>query len=152
MSTATTNTERENAAETTTSTPHEPKKTSNRASLYVGDLPETVMEQRLFDIFNNVGNVSSIRICRDSETFRSLGYAYVNYHSAMDASRAIDNLNFLKIDGREIRIMWANSDSSVRKSGVGNIFVKNLDDNIDNKILYDTFSVFGTVMSSKVAH
>merc|ERR1719253_138891 len=63
----------------------------------------------LYEVFNAVGPVASIRVCRDSVSRKSLGYAY------------------------------------------GNIFVKNLDKNIDNKALYDTFSLFGNILSCKVA-
>ncbi|KAG9049673.1 Protein phosphatase PP2A regulatory subunit B [Tulasnella sp. UAMH 9824] len=127
-----------------------PSAPSPSASLYVGELDPSVTEAMLFEIFNMLGPVASIRVCRDAVTRRSLGYAYVNYLNAADGERALETLNYSLIKGRPCRIMWSQRDPALRKTGQGNIFIKNLDEGIDNKSLHDTFAAFGNVLSCKV--
>ncbi len=121
------------------------------ASLYAGDLAPETTEAVLFEVFNAVAPVASIRVCRHAITRRSLGYAYINFHNHADAERALDTLNYAEVKGRPTRVMWSQRDPTARRSGLGNIFIKNLDPSVDSKDLHDTFSVFGNILSCKVS-
>lgn len=59
-------------------------------------------------------------------------------------------LNCNNLKGKSMRIMFSERDPSKRRSGRGNVFIKNLHESIDDKQLSDMFSLFGKVLSSKV--
>ncbi|KAJ8501301.1 hypothetical protein OPV22_011853 [Ensete ventricosum] len=124
---------------------------SSSTSLYVGELDLRVTDAQLYDIFSQIGQVVSARVCRDVYTCRSLGYGYVNFTDAADAARALEVRNFMLPNGKIIHAMSSNSAPIMRKSGTGSIFIKNLDKSINNRLLHDTFSVFGNIISCKVA-
>ncbi|XP_041024919.1 polyadenylate-binding protein 7 [Juglans microcarpa x Juglans regia] len=121
------------------------------ASLYVGDLHPNVTDGQLFDAFSEFKSLASVRVCRDSSLGRSLCYAYVNFVDPNDATRAIEVKNHTALNGKVIRVMWSHRDPDARRSGKGNVFVKNLDESIDNSGLQDMFEKFGNVLSCKVA-
>ncbi|XP_006651254.1 polyadenylate-binding protein 4-like [Oryza brachyantha] len=120
-------------------------------ALYVGDLHEGVREEHLLEVFGKIGTLTSVRVCRDNATSSSLRYGYVNYLSQSDAAAALEKLNHSLILDKAIRVMWSNRDPDARKSGVGNVFVKNLNDSVDNGSIQELFCKFGDILSCKVA-
>lgn len=122
-----------------------------KSTLWVGNLDATVTEQDLYRIFNEVGPVSSVRVCTDAVSRRSLGYAYVNFADNSSAQKALDIKNYEEVFGRSMRLMWSQRDPTTRQSAMGNLFIKNLDKKIDARSLHDTLSQFGPILSCKVA-
>ncbi len=66
------------------------------------------------------------------------------------AKKALVDLNFDDLDGQPMRLMWCQRDPALRRSGKGNLFLKNLADHVDSKAIYETFSMFGAILSCKV--
>lgn len=81
----------------------------------------------------------------------ALTFFLIFFISSFIGERALEQLNYSLIKARPCRIMWSQRDPALRKTGAGNIFIKNLDENIDNKALHDTFAAFGNILSCKVA-
>ncbi|XP_050893043.1 polyadenylate-binding protein 7 [Lathyrus oleraceus] len=118
------------------------------ASLFVGELHSDVTTDQLYAAFSEFKSLVSVHICKDSATGKSLCYGYVNLTSRQEAISAIELKNNSLLNGKAIRVMWSSCD--VRKSGKGNVFVKNLAESIDNVGLHDLFQEYGNILSSKI--
>ncbi|KAL4352290.1 hypothetical protein GQ457_06G009490 [Hibiscus cannabinus] len=121
------------------------------ASLYVGDLHPDICDGHLLQTFADFKSLASVHVCRDSSTGRSLCYGYINFISPQEAQLAIEAKNHTLLNGKMMRLMWSHRDPDARKNGVGNVFVKNLSDSIDNAGLQELFHQFGNIISCKVA-
>ncbi|XP_026995636.2 polyadenylate-binding protein 1-A-like isoform X1 [Tachysurus fulvidraco] len=119
-------------------------------TLYVGDLHPKVTEPMIKEKFSAAGFIHSIRLCKDKKTGSSLGYAFVNFKHRADAERALEMYNFKPLMGRPMRVVWYQRDPTLRNSCIGKLIIKNLDKSMDNLTLFETFSVFGKVLSCKV--
>ena len=57
-------------------------------NLYVGNLPYSVTDQELNDIFSEIGEVQSARVMNDRETGRSRGFGFVSMPNSDEAKQA----------------------------------------------------------------
>jgi cold-inducible RNA-binding protein len=72
--------------------------------LYVGNLPYTVGEQDLQELFGAAGTVESVSVMRDMATGRARGFAFVEMATDDDAQNAIDTLNNRDFGGRNLTV------------------------------------------------
>ncbi|XP_020599419.1 polyadenylate-binding protein 4-like isoform X2 [Phalaenopsis equestris] len=121
-----------------------------KISLYVGDLDAGVSEEDLVGTFACFGTILSTRVCRDRSSGESLRYGYINFTSKSCAEKAFQAMNHVVLKGKPMRIMWTDRNPIGRKNGVGNLFVKNLDESIGGVELEKLFRPFGQVVSCKL--
>lgn len=79
------------------------------ASLYVGDLHHDVTDGQLFDAFSEFKSLTSVRVCRDSSTGRSLCYGYVNFISSQDGISTYLKFSITQTYMSEILLIYTNS-------------------------------------------
>lgn len=124
--------------------------TSSETSMYVGNLDDRCTESLLWELFLQVGPVNNVHIPRDRVSQLHQGYAFVEMVSPSDADYAARILNGIKLFGRVIKVNRQQS-GAVSQLDVGaNLFIGNLDSSIDEKMLGETFSIFGRVLEAKI--
>lgn len=85
--------------------------------IYVGNLPYSVNEQQLQDMFVAHGSVSNTKIAYDRESGRSKGFGFVTMLDNGEAKAAIEALNGSELDGRSIRVNEARPKSESHGGG-----------------------------------
>ena len=76
-------------------------------NIYAGNLPYTLSEESLREIFEKHGQVSSVKIVMDKTTGNSKGFGFVEMFQNNEAEKAIQILNGFEINGRNIRVNFA---------------------------------------------
>ncbi|RMF17091.1 MAG: RNA-binding protein [Candidatus Dadabacteria bacterium] len=72
-------------------------------SIYVGNLPYSVSEPELRNLFEQYGEVENVNLIMDRDTGRPRGFAFVTMSSA-EAATAIGALNGTDLGGRTMRV------------------------------------------------
>jgi RNA recognition motif-containing protein len=76
-------------------------------NIYVGNLHYGVTEDELRELFEEYGEVMSVKIITDKYSGRSKGYGFVEMSDNKEAQKAIDSLNEADLKGRNIRVNQA---------------------------------------------
>ncbi|XP_077332166.1 cold-inducible RNA-binding protein B-like isoform X5 [Lithobates pipiens] len=90
---------------------------SDEGKLFVGGLSFDTNEQSLEHVFCKYGQVSEVVVVKDRETKRSRGFGFVTFENPDDAKDAMQAMNGMSVDGRQIRVDQAGKSPSDRRGG-----------------------------------
>jgi RNA recognition motif-containing protein len=125
-------------------------KPNKSSALYVGDIDLKVTEEVLYNFFKKYPSLSSVKICYEPGTKKSLGYGYINFDDEADARLALDELNYTKLMGKEIRIMESLQGKNKQFSGT-NVFISKLNmKGLSLRSFHEQFKSYGTILSCKL--
>uniref|UniRef100_A0A665TKD9 Poly(A) binding protein, cytoplasmic 1-like n=1 Tax=Echeneis naucrates TaxID=173247 RepID=A0A665TKD9_ECHNA len=135
-------------------------------NVYVKNFGEDYSDDKFKEVFSAFGRTLSVRVMKD-ERGHSRGFGFVNYANHEDAQKVVlDEMNGKELNGKIIYVGRAQKrlerqgelkrkfeqikqDRIQRYQGV-NLYVKNLDDSIDDERLRREFAPYGTITSAKV--
>ena len=75
--------------------------------LYVGNLPFSITETSVSDMFSQAGTVESVKLITDRDTGRSKGFGFVEMSTDEEAQGAIDKFNGQDLEGRPLTVSEA---------------------------------------------
>jgi RNA recognition motif-containing protein len=71
-------------------------------NLYIGNIPYSISEAELTQLFANFGEVTALNVVKDKVTNRSKGFGFVEMPDDSAATAAINELNGKEVNGRQI--------------------------------------------------
>ena len=76
----------------------------NQNRLFVGNLAYQTMENDLQDYFSQAGAVTSVHLMLDRATGKSRGFAFVEFATAEEASKAVEQFHNQEFQGRQLTV------------------------------------------------
>ncbi|KAL2177963.1 uncharacterized protein P884DRAFT_222512 [Thermothelomyces heterothallicus CBS 202.75] len=116
------------------------------ATVYVGNIDERFTHELLSELMTQVGPVRQVHMPQDRVSQTHQGYGFVEFDTPASAEYASKVLNGIRIWGKPIRVNKASADKQKTVDIGAELFINNLDPQVDEKILYDTFSQFGQIL------
>ena len=71
-------------------------------NIFVGNLNYSITEDDMREIFEEYGELTSVKLITDKFTGRSKGFGFVEMADAEEAKKAIEELNGAEVEGRSM--------------------------------------------------
>ena len=120
----------------------------SKTNLIINYLPPSMKEGELRTLFEEFGTVSQLKLVRDKVSGNSLGYAFVNYADPEHASKAVRELNRLRVQSKNIKVSFARPSSDDIKNA--NLYISGLPKTMNEQQLEMLFQKYGEIITSKV--
>lgn len=139
-------------------------------TIFVGSLPDSASNERLEEIFSEIGPVKKCFVVRDKETEKCRGFGFVTYSMEEDAQRALKEIK--EYDGQKLSLTVAKSKikdknkkapteagtapkenqqkGSKKKLLKARLIIRNLSFKCTEDHLKEVFAKFGTVVEVKI--
>jgi splicing factor 3B subunit 4 len=117
------------------------------STIYIGNLDERVSDALVWELFLQSGRIANVHLPKDRVTQSHQGYGFVEFTSEEDADYAARIMNQVRLYGKPIRVNKASADKTKSVEVGAELFVGNLDPMVDERVLYDTFGRFGTLVA-----
>merc|ERR1719247_2080043 len=136
-------------------------------NIFVKNLEETVTEEEVRTAFTAFGEITSLALMMsDEDQSKSKGFAFINYGEPDHAKAATEEMNGKEIKGKTIFVGRAQKKSErtaelkekfdkikqerINKYQGVNLYVKNLDENLDDETFRTAFDAYGQITSCKI--
>merc|ERR1712183_640922 len=144
------------------------EKAKRFTNVYVKNFNEAMTEEDLQKMFEKFGKITSLKIIAADDSGKTKGFGFVSFEDSESAEKAVEELNGSDIGGKTLYVGRAQKKAERqaelkkkfeqlklerlnRYQGV-NLYVKNLDDTIDDERLRLEFTPFGTITSARVMY
>ena len=85
--------------------------------LFIGGLSFSTTDERLRELFATAGTVESAAVVTDRDTGRSRGFGFVEMSTTEEATEAVKKFNGQEVDGRTLKVEFANPSGGGRSGG-----------------------------------
>ncbi|KAI0003386.1 hypothetical protein BJV74DRAFT_813536 [Russula compacta] len=120
---------------------------NQEATVYLGNLDERCTDALIWELMLQAGPVVNVHLPKDRISMTHQGFGFCEFLTEEDAEYACKIMNQIKLWGKPIRVNKASSDKKQLDVGA-NLFIGSLDENVDERLLYDTFSAFGMMATT----
>jgi cold-inducible RNA-binding protein len=87
--------------------------------IYVGNLPFSIDDAALEELFKTHGQVDSAKVITDRDTGRSRGFGFVEMEDDEEARKAIEAINGTEVEGRTLTANKAKPKAKRERRGGG---------------------------------